>query len=72
MCAYIYSTPPLQAGCDTRSVYKWSKCWFHCRMVAKEPNLSNYSLIAEKTIDAFKPFPRALGQNETETTFSSI
>ena len=66
--ACIYPTLPLREGCDTRSIFKWSKAAlnslsFPSRLVAK-PGLKNpicstiYTLLKET--DRFLPFPKGI------------
>ena len=47
----IYPTPPSQAVCNTRSIFKWSTAGFNAEfflLKAKEPSLLYYLAIVEK------------------------
>ena len=80
-CVYIYSIPPPQVGCDTRSIFKWRSADLNtefsfsltgCLIKAKEPSLYYYLLIAEARRDGFMPFLRALVWSQTQTALSRI
>ena len=71
----IYLTSAPQAGCDTWTIFKWSKAGFHskfsfsktgCLTKTKEPSRP-YNL---PITGGFMPFPRALMQSETQTASS--
>ena len=73
---YIYPTLPLQAGCDTRSIFKQDKSGLNLtcsspRLIAlpraKKSSLCYYLAIAKRITDGFMPFSRALVQNKMQT-----
>ena len=63
-------TPPTQAGCDIKSILKWSKAGLNLKFFfskigwvtkAKEPSLPDYLPIAMRQgRTGFMPFPRTL------------
>ena len=72
--------PPLQVGCDTRSIFRQSKAGLNTVFFfldwlpnkAKNLNPSYYLLIARGRTNGFMPFPRALAQSEMQKISSSI
>ena len=71
----IYPPPPLQAGCNMRSIFKQnttglnseiSFSYIGCLSSTKESTLPYYLPIVGERTDKFIPFPRTLAQSETQ------
>ena len=83
ICIYIYifTYPSIWAGCDTRSVFKWSLTDLNSEFFllldgyhtwVEEPSLPYYLPIARGRIIGVMLFPRILVLCEMQTAFSKI
>ena len=79
-CMYL-PNPSAQAGCNTRSIFKWSLTGLNFEFsfsqtgyltTVKEPSLPYYLLIVEGRIVGFIPLPKELAQYEMQTDSSKI
>ena len=71
----IYSTPPPQTGCDTRSIFKQSKASLNSEFFCFSSRLVAYYLfiaMMERRKDGFMPFLRALVKVKYKQLFPAL
>ena len=78
---YVFTNPSVQAGCDTRLIFKQSLTGFNSEFSfslsgyltkSQEPSLPYYLPVAGGRIIGFIPFPRVLALCEMQSASSKI